>query len=46
MRNEDFEIRAISAEMLKIPYGRWIQQSIMLYDAGNIAGMRLLTDFK
>lgn len=39
MGNEDFEIKAISAEMLKISYERWEQLLIMLYDAGYINGI-------
>lgn len=39
MGNEDFEIKAISADVLKIPYERWEQLLIMLYDAGYITGI-------
>lgn len=44
MGNEEFEIKSISAQKLKISYEQWEQLLIMLYDAGYITGIVITKD--
>ena len=44
MGNEDFSVRSISAEYLKIPYEKWEQLLIILYDSGYITGIVVSQD--
>jgi hypothetical protein len=41
MGNEEFSIHSISAETLKIPYGKWEQLLIIMQDKGYIQGLVL-----
>lgn len=44
MGNEDFDIALISAEKLKISFGKWEQLLILMQDDGYIKGLVLSSD--
>lgn len=45
MGNEDFEIKNISAERMKISFEKWEQILILMQDSGYIKGLVLSNDF-
>lgn len=46
MGNENFDVKTISAEKMKIPFEKWEQLLIMMQDEGYIKGLVLSKDLE